>query len=71
MSPFWKSVARAAVTGFVGAFVPLVSGIVYAPNWSAQKAAALSALVAAGAAAARAAWAVATKGETPFPNVGL
>lgn len=71
MSPFWQSVARHAAVTFVAVFVPLVSGILTAPNWDAQKAAGLAALTAAAAAALRAAIAAASKGESPFPNAGV
>jgi hypothetical protein len=71
MSPFWNSVARHAAVTFVATFVPLVSGILAAPNWDAQKAAAIAAIGAALAAALRAAIAVASKGESPFPDKGV
>lgn len=70
-SKFLKECARVFVFAFVGAFVPLVSGILTAPNWQAGKAAAVSAVMAALSVAGKAILDFLTKGVEPAPSIGV
>ena len=62
---------RVFIFAFSGAFLPLLSGIVAAPNWDATKAAVVSAVLAAGAVAVKAVVDLLTKGVSPAPSVGI
>lgn len=68
---FLKEMARVFVFSFLGAFLPLLSGILVAPDWNAGKAALLSALVASVATAVKALTDALTKGVTPVPGIGI
>lgn len=68
---FLKEVVRVFFFAFVGAFVPLLSGIWVAPDWNAQKAVLVAALVAAVSAAVKAVTDFLTKGVAPAPNLGV
>lgn len=68
---FLKEVLRVFVFAFLGAFIPLLTGVAYAPDWNAAKAALVAALVAAVTAGVKATTDLLTKGVAPAPNVGV
>ena len=68
---FIKECVRVFVFAFVGAFVPLATGIYTAPNWNAAKAAGVSALVASVSVGGKALLDLLTKGATPVPAIGV
>jgi hypothetical protein len=68
---FLIEVVRVFAFAFVGAFVPLVTGIINSPNWEAGKAAAVAAVFAALSAAVKAVFDLITKGVNPAPSVGV
>lgn len=68
---FVVGVLRVLVFAFLGAFLPLVSGALAAPNWDVAKAALLSAVIAGLAAVVKAATDLLTKGVSPLPQVGI
>jgi hypothetical protein len=68
---FIKEIVRVFIFAFLGAFIPLLQGIWLAPDWNAQKAALVAALVAAFSAGVKALTDILTKGVAPAPNVGI
>lgn len=70
-STFIKEVVRVFIFAFLGAFIPLLTGILVAPDWNAQKAALVAALVAAVSAGVKALTDFLTKGVAPAPGVGV
>jgi len=71
MSPLVSSLCKAFAVGFVGALVPAISGWGASPNFHFQRAAAIALLSGAVAAGARAAIAVALKGDVIAPDKGV
>src|SRR6266516_776419 len=68
---FAKECVRVFAFAFVGAFIPLTTGIYTAPDWNAAKAAGVSALVAAVSVGGKALLDLLTKGTTPVPAIGI
>lgn len=74
---FWKlfgtvagAYADSFTRAFLGTFLTLAPGIYVAPDLGGAKAAAIGALVGAGAAGFRALQGLLTKGEVPIPTIG-
>lgn len=68
---FLKEVVRVFVFAFLGALVPLLTGFWLAPDWNAQKALLVSALLGGVAAGVKALTDFLTKGVSPAPGVGI
>ena len=68
---FVVGLVRVFIFAFFGAFLPLVSGILAAPNFDVGKALAVAALVAGVTAGVKAVVDFLTKGVAPAPSVGV
>lgn len=68
---FIKGIIRVFVFAFLGALVPLLTGLGAAPDWNTAKALAVSAIFASGAIAVKAVVDFLTKGVTPVPSAGI
>lgn len=68
---FIKEVVRVFVFAFLGFFIAGAQGILYMPDWNAQRAALLALVGAALSAGAKAVIDLLTKGVYPAPSVGV
>lgn len=68
---FLKELARVFIFSFLGVFIAGIQGILYAPDWNAQKASLVALVAAALAAAIKTTVDFLTKGVAPAPNVGV
>lgn len=68
---FIKELVRVFVFAFLGAFLPLLSGLWISPDWNAAKAAGVAALFAGLSAGVKALTDFLTKGVAPAPSSGI
>jgi hypothetical protein len=68
---FALGLVRVFAFGFLGVFIPGLTGLAAAPNWDAGKAAAVALIGGAVAAAVKAVVDTLTNGKTPIPGVGV